>query len=89
MVKNGILHTMKKEGKGQRHLRKENARHLIKIWERTQILEVAGIKVQEGSLHRKYTSSPILHSEQMYKLFPQQIMKHATSMMMVISNTIS
>jgi hypothetical protein len=33
---------MKKEGKGQRHLKKENARHLIKIQERNQILEVAG-----------------------------------------------
>ena len=43
MAQNGILHTMKEEGKGQRHLRKENARHVIKIWERTHILEVAGI----------------------------------------------
>jgi hypothetical protein len=34
MSQNDILHTMKKEGKGQRHL--------IKIQERNQILEVAG-----------------------------------------------
>jgi hypothetical protein len=89
MAKNDILHTMKKEGKDKRHLRKENARHLIKIWKRTQILEVAGIKVQEGSPHRKYTATPTLHSEQMHKLFPQQILIQEISMMMVISNTVS
>jgi len=55
MAKNDILHTMKKEGKGQRHLRKENARHLIKIQKRTQILEVAGI----GQSARRFPTKKI------------------------------